>query len=149
MSALDSNTLLSDALRLIQQQRAWLKVVVLPAMAQSLAGTVNVNTILQFVDNLKAALQVMAANASVPGLAAYAQAQIGVPSYDPVADYNTLVTQLNDCIAWVTSNFPKDTGGFMQAYTLNADGSRTQATFTSAQTAQLLTRINTALATLG
>lgn len=150
MSALDRNTLLSEALRAIQNQRAWLKVVVLPPMAQVLAGNVNTAQLLQFVDNLKAALQVMQAQVNAAGapLAAYAQEQINVPGYDPAADHNTLVGQLNSCINWVTTNFPKDAGGFMMGYTLNADGSRTMATFTSAQTAQLLTLINAAQATL-
>ena len=148
MSALDTNTLLSKALEAIQQQRAWLKVSVLPAMVATLGGTSNANQIFQFVDNLRATLQAMGTAAATPGLAAYAQTQISQPTYDPVADYNALVADLNAIIAWVTTNFPKDVGGFVQAYTLNADGSRTPATFTSAQTAGLVTLINTALTQL-
>lgn len=148
MSALDTNTLLSNALNAIQQQRGWLKNVVFPSAVSVLSGSSNANQIFQLVDNLRASLQVMGSNATVPGLAAYAQTQINQAAYDPVADYNALVAEVNAIIAWVVTNFPKDTGGFAQALTIQPDGSRTPTTFTAAQTAQLVALINTALAQL-
>ncbi len=50
-------------------------------------------------------------------------------------------------ISWVIANFPAS-GGFLQAYTLNADGSRTPRSFSTAQTAGLQTALTSFVATI-
>ncbi len=47
------------------------------------------------------------------------------------------------------TNFPKDSGGFIQAFTLNTDGTRTPASFTSVQTVGLQTLIQALINTIG
>jgi hypothetical protein len=46
------------------------------------------------------------------------------------------------------ANFPAS-GGFLQAESLNADGSRTQRTFTPTQTAGLQTNLSAFINTIG
>ena len=109
---------------------------------QLLTGTVTANQVFQIVDNLRSPLQIFAQVAAIPGIAAYAQAQFNDATYDVATEFTNMVNTINAVVNWVVTNFPKDTGGFAQAYTLAADGSRTPVTFTPAQTAGLTTALN-------
>lgn len=80
------------------------------------------------------------------GLDAYATAQGYVGSL--VADCGTCATAAQTCITWIVTNFPSS-GGFLQAEKLNADGSRTPASFTPAQTAGLQTDLQAFINTIG
>jgi len=109
---------------------------------QLLTGTVTANQVFQIVDNLRSPLQIFAQVAAIPGIAAYAQAQFNDATYDVATEFTNMVNTINAVVNWVVTNFPKDSGGFAQAYTLAADGSRTPVTFTPAQTAGLTTALN-------
>ena len=109
---------------------------------QLLTGTVTANQVFQIVDNLRSPLQIFAQVAAIPGIAAYAQAQFNDATYDVATEFTNMVNTINAVVNWVVTNFPKDTGGFAQAYTLASDGSRTPVTFTPAQTAGLTTALN-------
>jgi len=109
---------------------------------QLLTGTVTANQVFQIVDNLRSPLQIFAQVAAIPGIAAYAQAQFNDATYDVATEFTNMVNTINAVVNWVVTNFPKDTGGFAQAYTIAADGSRTPVTFTPTQTAGLTTALN-------
>ena len=115
---------------------------------QLLTGTVTANQVFQIVDNLRSPLQIFAQVAAIPGIAAYAQAQFNDATYDVATEFTNMVNAVNSVVNWVVTNFPKDTGGFAQAYTLAADGSRTPATFTPTQTAGLTSAINAVIASI-
>ena len=115
---------------------------------QLLAGTVTANQVFQIVDNLRSPLQIFAQVAAIPGIAAYAQAQFNDATYDVATEFTNMVNTINAVVNWVVTNFPKDTGGFAQAYTLTADGSRTATVFTPAQTAGLTAAINAVIASI-
>jgi len=116
--------------------------------AQLLTGTVTANQVFQIVDNLRSPLQIFAQVAAIPGIAAYAQAQFNDATYDVATEFTNMVNTINAVVNWVVTNFPKDTGGFAQAYTLAADGSRTPVTFTPAQTAGLTAAINAVIGSI-
>lgn len=130
------------------QQAAWVKQQAQAGVAL-LSGTVNVNQLFQLIDNLRAPLGIFNSVASIPGIGAYAQAQFDDPGYDVVAEFTAMVNALQACIDWIVNNFPADAQGFIQAYKLNADGSRTASTFSSAQTAGLASALNTLIAQIG
>ena len=115
---------------------------------QLLTGTVTANQVFQIVDNLRSPLQIFAQVAAIPGIAAYAQAQFNDATYDVATEFTNMVNTINAVVSWVVTNFPKDTGGFAQAYTIAADGSRTPVTFTPAQTAGLTAAINAVIAAI-
>lgn len=146
MSLQSSNTMLaSEAFATIRTNAAGWK-----AQAQnaniSLAGTVNSDFVYRLLDQLAGAIAALNQWKAVAGLDAYATGQgySGTLS----ADCTSTVTAAQTCIAWVVANFPAS-GGFLQAYSLNTDGSRTPRTFTSTQTAGLQTNMTAFIATIG
>jgi hypothetical protein len=111
----------------------------------TLQGTVDTNWVFQFLDTTSAFISDMNKWKAVAGLDTYATAQgySGTLS----TDITSCVTAATACIAWVTTNFPAS-GGFIQGFTLNADGTRTPRTFTSAATAGLQTALTSFIATI-
>jgi hypothetical protein len=114
------------------------------------AGNVGSTALLDFAVFLADCKATMQAASSVPGLAAYAQAQINDPTFDIAASFVDMMTQINSTSAWFVANFPKDGSGFLLAKSFTGDNSgRTQdRQFTPAQTATLRTVLNALIATI-
>lgn len=85
--------------------------------------------------------------AAVPGLAAYAQAQVNNPSLDVAGAFTTMQNALVAVGSWIMTNFPVDANGFLQAIQFSG-GNVVWATFTSAQLAGLTTALNALIATI-
>lgn len=85
--------------------------------------------------------------AATPGIAAYAQAQINNPSLDVVGAFTSMQNALTSVNQWVVSNFPVDTGGFLQAIQF-VSGVPTYTTFTQAQLSGLATLLTALTATI-
>ncbi len=146
MALQSSNTMLAgEAFTAIRTNAASWK-----AQAQnanlSLAGTVNSDFIYRMMDQLGGAVAALNQWKVVTGLDTYATGQgyVGTISSDCTATAAAATT----CITWVVNNFPS-ASGFLQAYSLNADGSRTPRTFTTVQTAGLQTNLTAFVATIG
>jgi len=109
------------------------------------SGPVDTNWVFQFLDTTNAFITDMNVWKSVSGLDTYATAQ----GYNGTltADITACVNAATACITWVTTNFPAS-GGFIQGFTLNADGTRTPRTFSSATTAGLQTALTTFIGTI-
>jgi hypothetical protein len=116
----------------------------------SAAGSIPSTDILGYAQLLADAKTKLQAAASVSGIAAYAQEQIGDPTFDVVASFTDMMSGINGVIAWIITNFPKDGNGFLLAKTFTVDNSgRTQdRTFTPAQTATLRTTLASLAATI-
>ncbi len=67
--------------------------------------------------------------ASVPGIAAYVRAQEDDDTYDVVAEFTALIAAIDAAIAEIVNTFPKDTGDYLLAQKINADGSLSQRNF--------------------
>ena len=108
-------------------------------------GNVDVTFMYRVLDQVKSFISNMQGLQKVSVLDAYATGQnySGLMS----ADIGTCVTSAQGMINWVVNNFPT-AGGYMQAETLNADGSRTMRQFTPTQTAGWQTAINNFIATI-
>ena len=130
------------------QQAQFIKQQAQSYSALLAAGPVNVSQIFQALDNIRSPLVIFNQVAAIPGIAAYAQAQFNDPAYNVASEFTAMVNAVQAVIDWVVTNFPKDAQGFIQAYKLNADGSRLQTTFTTAQTAGLKTALDAVVAAI-
>jgi hypothetical protein len=150
MSLQSSNDLLAgDAYSLIRANAASYKAQAQNALLSLQAGSVNTDFIFKMLDQVSGAINALTTWKAVASLDAYATAQ-GYPTLQTLSvDCNTAITAAQAVLSWVATNFPADAGGFLQGYTLNADGSRTPRTFTTVQTAGLQTALTNFIATIG
>jgi hypothetical protein len=146
MALQSSNTILTaEAFLSIRSGAQGWKAQAQNANLTMAAGSVNTNFIFQMLDQLRGCVAALTTWKAVSGLDTYATAQgyVGTMSVDCTATINAA----NACIAWIVANFPAS-GGFLQAETLNADGTRTLRAFTSANTAGLQTNLTAFIATI-
>jgi hypothetical protein len=125
-----------------------LKISATNLRAASLAGPVTSSDILNFqvlMADIKAQLAVVAA---VPGLAAYAQAQVNNPSLDVAAAFTAMSNAIDNTGSWVITNFPKDGSGFLLSQTFNGGGRPTDRTFTTVTLAGFRTQLDALIATI-
>lgn len=147
MALQSSNTMLAgEAFAAIRGNAASWKAQAQNANISLAAGNVDTNFIFRMLDQLNSAITALAAWKAVAGLDTFATGQgyVGTMSSDCTTTSNAAQT----CITWVVTNFPSS-GGFLQGFTLNADGSRTARIFTPANTAGLQTNLAAFIATIG
>jgi hypothetical protein len=140
---------LGTVLQNLQNVTAGVKAQAGNALVSLQSGSVDSLFIFQVLDQVKSLVTYLTQEQGVAGLNAYATAQCTGYAGTLTADITTTVNAAQAITSWIVANFPTDTGGFIQAFKLNADGSRTAATFTSAQTAGLQTAIQAFIATIG
>lgn len=147
MALQTANTSLSpqDVYNLIRANAQSIKAQAQNALI-TLSGPVQTTFIFQVLDQLAGIIAALNQWKAVNGLDAYATQQGYTGSL--VADCGSCVTAAQACIAWIVANFPA-ANGFLQSEALNADGSRTPRSFTSAQTAGLQTNLQAFIATIG
>src|SRR3972149_10873115 len=120
------------------------------AVATLSAGPVSSDYIFRLLDHLRDAMVALNTWKSVTGLDARATGDC--PGYLGTlsTEITTTVNAAQTCIDWVVTNFPKDnTAVFILSHQLNADGTRTPRSFSSAATAGLRTQLNALVATIG
>jgi hypothetical protein len=139
---------LETAWRIIRTAAADVKSRAQSLNTLSLAGSIGASLIINFLTVLADRRADLVRFSSVPGLAAYVQAQINNPALDIVAEFNTMATQIDATIAWVVANFPKDGGGFMLVATLMTDGRIQDRTFSTAALANFRTGLQALIATI-
>jgi hypothetical protein len=115
------------------------------ALATMQQGTVNTTFVFSMLDQLAGVIAAFTAWEATAGLNTYATGQ-GYPT-TMTTDCAAVITAAQATIAWVVTNFPTS-GGFLQAYSLNANGTRTPATFTTTQTQGLQTALANFIATM-
>lgn len=77
------------------------------------------------------------------GLVDYANAQHpDVPTYDVVTEYNAVMSEIDNALAWIAANIPADGSGYELVYQRNPDGSKVYREFTPAQTTGLRTTLS-------
>lgn len=143
-----STSSLQYALDQVRGSAAGIKGGAQSYLAQLQSGPINTDWVFQFLDAARFARDNLNAQASTPGLNVYATSQWSGYAGTLTTDIATVVANINACISWVAANFPTDAAGFIEGYKLNADGSRTPASFTSAQTAGLQTQLQALIASI-
>lgn len=116
--------------------------------AMSAAGTLPSSSVLGLVSFLADAKIEFARVSSVPGLAAYARAQIDDPAMDIAVEFTNMVSALDGTISWIVTNFPKDTGGFLLAQIILPSGRTQDRIFTAAATATFRTQLDSLIAAI-
>lgn len=146
MALQSANTMLAgEAFAAIRSNAAGWKAQAQNANLSLAAGNVDTNFIFRMLDQLNGLITALNTWKAVTGLDTYAtgQAYVGTLSSDCTSTVNAAQT----CITWVVTNFPA-ASGFLQGFTLNADGTRTPRSFTPAQTAGLQTNLTAFVATI-
>jgi hypothetical protein len=116
--------------------------------ALSLAGPVAGPSIIRFCGDLADARDVFTRLAAVPGLGAYAQEQVADPALDIAASFNAMVSAIDATRSWITTNFPKDGGGYLLALQFNGQGRTIERTFDTATLAGFRTQLAALIATI-
>ncbi len=146
MALQSSNTMLaSEVFIAIRNNAGGWKAQAQNANASLAAGSVTSEFVFRILDSLKGLVDTLTLWKAVAGLDSYATTAgyVGTMSTDCTAT----ITAAQTCISWVVTNFP-NANGFLQAETLNADGSRTPRLFTPAQTAGLQTAMTSLIVTI-
>lgn len=135
-----------DAYNMIRGNAAGVKAQAQNALLSLQAGSVTSDFIFRMLDQFGGIIAALNSWKATNGLDGYATAQGYTGSL--VSDATACANAATACISWVVANFP-NAAGFLQSETLNADGSRTPRSFTSAQTAGLQTNLQAFIATIG
>lgn len=144
-----NNATLGAVLAQVQAYAAGIKSSASAAVAVLAANSVNTAYVFLMLDQLSGVIGNLNTYKNVVGLNAYATANIPGYAGTLTTDIAAIITAAQACIDWIVANFPKDgTNTYILAYILNANGTRTMASFTSVQTAGLRTALNTLIATI-
>lgn len=140
MSFNASSVTLENALRELREVARQEKTN-LAAWSSALTGSVTALWALDVHTNIVNALAFMDARASLTGMSAYAQAQLGSPTYDIAAEYSTMKNALLAVRDWLRSNIPSN------ALTVT-NAAIVPATYAPASTASLRSLIDAAALTI-
>lgn len=140
--------ILSNAWENARQFAGQLKTAAQNLRTASAAGLVSATDILNFQVQLADAKAQFAVYSAVPGLAAYAQAQVNDGSLNVATSFSTMVAQIDVCTGWVVTNFPKDGNGFLLAQTFDNSGRPSDRTFSTVSLAAFRTQLDALIATI-
>lgn len=131
-----------------RQIAATVKTQAQTLLAGSQGAGVPGNTILSYCAYLDFANTTLTQIAAVPGMAAYAQAQIGT-SLDVSSAFNTMLSAIVNTVNWLRTNFPKDgSGNLLYTQFASSGGQQVYTTFTSAQLSAFVPVLQALLATI-
>jgi hypothetical protein len=137
----------AETLRVVNVRAIQMKQQAQGARDTMAAESVPSKTIIDVFLRLRGDRAAFDAAKAVPGLAAYAREQYDNPALDIVAEFNAMTSAIDNVTNWISTNFPKDGGGFLLAQTLGANGP-VDRMFTPAQTAGLRTQLDALIATV-
>lgn len=109
----------------------------------NLAGNITALQAIQIADHCRAVLAAFNTAASVPGLGEYAKAQYSDANYDIVASYTAMVSSINGVLSWLNTNLPAGS-----VSVVSGSASLTSTSYTPAQTAGLLAKVNLVIAAI-
>lgn len=120
----------------IRQHLSNFRGVLVNKISQMAAGSVTAGLIRSLLSNLVSAKSALQSAASVPGIAAYAQAQEGDAEYDVATEFTALISAIDAATTNLLSSIPTGTGGYVLMEQWSASGF-VDRTFTTTQTATL------------
>jgi len=106
----------------------------------------SANQIIQLYARLVEAKVLFASVADLPGIAAYAQEQLGDDQLDIAAEFLAMTAQIENCRQWVLSNFP-NYNGYILKDTLDSTGIVVR-NFSPAELSSLRTVLDTLITTI-
>ena len=113
------------------------------------AGPVTASLILDdLLADLKSGRATLVESSNQSGILAYAHEQFDDVTIDLTTEFTALIAAIDAVITWIVDNFPSGTGGFLERYTIAADGTLTDRMFTTVQTAGLRTELQALFASI-
>lgn len=112
------------------------------------AGNVNGDRALEVRDMANAFKAKMATYAAIPGIVQYAKDQENDQGYNIVTEYNALITEVDEVIASIETNFPTDASDWIQEKKFNGAGGYDYREFTPTQSAALIALIDDVIAAI-
>lgn len=116
--------------------------------ASSLAGDIGAYTVLNFLRNMADSRARLAILAAVPGLAAYAQAQLNDNTLNVATEFAGMVNAVDGLRTWIITNFPKDGNGYLLRDQLDAEGRMVERMFSTVAMAGLRTQLDAVTASI-
>jgi hypothetical protein len=146
--AFPSQTDAATAWQVIRSTAAAIKVRSVGLNTLSLAGSVGSSALLDYLQWLLDRRADLAAYAATPGLAVYAQDQVNNPSLNITTEFNAMTAAIDNLRAWMTTNFPKNGGGFLLSHTFDGAGRLVDRLFTTGDLATFRTELQAVIATI-
>jgi hypothetical protein len=140
-----SRQMLANGLSRAQSQASTIKRIAENNRDRMAAGPITAGGVVSLMDNLSGALSVFQEVSALPGIAAYAQEQLGE---DVSADFAAMSSATQAARNWIVTALPKDGDGYLLLETMDASGNRTERTFGTAATAGLRTALDALIATI-
>jgi len=117
--------------------------------AQMAAGPVTATLILDdLLAELKSSRTVLVASRDTSGILAYAREQFDDNTIDLPTEFAALIVAINSVVTWIFDNFPTASSGHLQRHILATDGTLTDRSFSSVQTAGLRTELQALFAAI-
>ena len=138
---------LAAALDRAQSQADTIKRLSESANVSMAAGAVTSSFVLSLLANLRSAKDVFDETAALPGIVAYALDQLN-DEIDVAAEFVAMTDALTAAGAWIITNIPKAADGALKLEDMDAQGNRTERTFSTTATAPLRTLLDTLIATI-
>jgi tartrate dehydratase beta subunit/fumarate hydratase class I family protein len=136
---------LNDALVYAGQLKAEAQTV----RALCVAGPVDAIRMTTFESFLADKADAFTSLAAVSGLGAYAQTQLGNGTLNIAAEFTSMQAALNSVRNWIGTNYPKAASGEILERKFDAQGRTITNTFSTAQTAGLVTVLDALIAAIG
>ena len=111
-------------------------------LATFFATGATANDVIGSVRYLKSVLPALKAVTTEPGMAQLAKDQYGDQGYDVVADMGLLVTAIETAITDIVALFPTGAGGYLLTHSFDAQNELKPRSFTGAQLAPLVAKLN-------
>ena len=116
--------------------------------AASAAGPISLKRVLDFQQMCVDAKDYFTRARAVPGIGTYVQNQLAEPARDINAEFTAMMAELDNTIAWVVANFPKDASNNLQALVFDAQNRWAWKTIASAPLAAYRTRLAALIGTI-
>ena len=143
---LTDNTLVAA----FQRSNNIIKDIKKQTLAISVVQDINRVEFLRYYERITNASITLNTAKTIPGIAAYAQAQLNDPALDVAAEFTAVVDAIETLRVWIVANFPVGTGGALLYHTLNeSTGELVNMQFTVAQLATFRSEADVLLATIG
>lgn len=143
---LTDNTLVAA----FQRSNNIIKDIKKQTLAISVVQDINRVEFLRYYERLTGAVNTLNTAKTIPGIAAYAQAQLNDPALDVAAEFTAVVDAIETLRVWIVANFPVGAGGALLYHTLNeSTGELVNMQFTIAQLATFRSEAAVLLATIG
>lgn len=114
--------------------------------ARMASGVITAGGLISLLDNLRGAHSELTTVAAMPGIADYAEEQLGVETV--TQDFGAMLSAIETAAGWIITHLPRADDGALKMEDMDAQGRRTERSFSTAQTAGLRSALDAVIATI-